>query len=334
MIDVHELTDRTALDQLLLTQPLSPFLQSWAWGEFQAGLGRRIWRLGAYDHDQLVGAALVIGHQLILGKSYLYCPRPLADSAAAWQSLATAIADLGRQENVMYVKIDPGLYHFPWTDISLPDSFVPGTTLQPRHTRLIDTGRPLDEMLAESHQKTRYNIRLAERHDVTVRWSTAEADLDIFLSLMQQTYARQEIRLHPISYYRREFAILAKHQMVELALAEFQKTTLVANMIIWHGQTATYLYGGSSDEHKEVMAPHLVQWRTIERAHDRGITTYDLWGVTPADKPDHRWQGVSRFKRGLAGRDIEFPHSVNSILQPQWYQTYRWAKRFRGGVDE
>ena len=46
------------------------FLQSWEWGEFQKSLGRKVWRLGDCEN----WAALVIRHDLPLGKNYLYCP--------------------------------------------------------------------------------------------------------------------------------------------------------------------------------------------------------------------------------------------------------------------
>ncbi len=335
MIAIRELTDQAALARLIADQPLNPFLQSWAWGEFQGGLGRKIWRLGAFDGNQLVGAALVIEHQLMLGKSYLYCPRgPLAQTPDVVRGLMDEIRELGKKNRAMFIKIDPGLYHFAWADVHVPESASLGTTLQPRHTYLIDTKENLDDVLAASHQKTRYNVRLAEKRGVTVRFSSTNDDLTTFLVLIHQTYQRQDIRPHPDSYYREQFTVLQQAGMMELVIAEYEHQPLVVNMVIWHGQTATYLHGASSDEHKDTMAPHLAQWRTIERCHERGITTYDLWGVTPPDQPDHHWQGISRFKRGFAGREIEFPRAVNIILQPQWYQTYRWAKRFRGGVDE
>lgn len=333
MVTVRELNDQAALEQLVSRQPLNPFLQAWAWGEFQSHLGRPMWRLGAYDGSRFVGAALVIEHQLILGRSYLYCPRgPLAESAEAWTALVERLRELGQREQVMYVKIDPNILMFDQPP--LPRWAVAGTTLQPRRTWIIDTARLPAEELAASHQKTRYNIRLAEKRGVTVRWSTEDRDRESFLELMAATYKRQEIRLHPLNYYRQEIAALKAAQMMEFGIAEYQGRALTANMVIWHGQTATYLHGGSSDEHKDMMAPHLLQWRTIERAHERGVKEYDLWGIAPADEPNHRWQGVSRFKRGFAGREIEFPASINIVIQPQWYQAYRLAKRFRGGVDE
>jgi lipid II:glycine glycyltransferase (peptidoglycan interpeptide bridge formation enzyme) len=217
--------------------------------------------------------------------------------------------------------------------VDVPKNFSVGTTLQPRVTQVLDLQPDLESVLAAMHQKTRYNIRLAEKKGVTVRWSTDDDDLDIFLQLITSTYTRQGIRLHPTAYYRAMWQHLKKVEMVELGIAEIAGRPLAANMVIWHDQTATYLHGGSSDQEKHLMAPYLLQWSTMQRAFTRGVTMYDFWGIAPNDNPTHQWAGVTRFKKGFGGRVVTFPPALNAILQPAWYQAYRLAKRMRGGVD-
>lgn len=336
MVTLRPLTDAAALTGLLQRQPLQPFLQSWAWGDFQHELGRSVFRIGAYDdRDQLVGALLAIRHEIILGKSYLYCPRgPLADTPEVLRALFQALRQLGEHEQAMYVKVDPGLYHFSDDILSLAEGYSIGTALQPQQTIVLDTKQSPVDMMAGMHPKTRYNIRLAQKKGVNVRWSTSDGDLADFLRLMHQTAARQGIRFHSDAYYRRLFSTMLKHQQVELVVGDFEGQVRAAHMIIWHGQTATYLHGGSDDAHKDAMVPYLLQWATIQKAHERGVTEYDLWGVAPDDIPNHKLAGVTRFKRGFSGRQIVFPSSMNAVLQPQWYQAYRLAKRIRGGVDE
>lgn len=334
MIVVRPLEDKQALADLISRQPLQPFLQSWTWGEFQHALGRPIWRLGAFEGDRLVGSALLIEHELLLGKAYLYCPRgPLADTPEALQALFAAVRELGKKAGVMYVKADPNLYHFPDDPKKYAEKYDPGTTLQPQQTLVLDTAQAPDDMLVEMHQKTRYNIRLAEKKQVAVRWGMTDADLNEFLRLMHQTSERQGIRLHDDRYYQKLFSTLRDAGLAELILGEYNGAVRAAHMIIWHGTTATYLHGGSDDSTKDAMVPYLLQWETIKRAHQRGMKEYDLWGVAPEDMPTHKWAGITRFKRGFGGRLVVFPGSLNSILQPQWYQAYRLAKRIRGGVD-
>ncbi len=334
MITVRPIADGQELAELINRQPLQPFLQSWAWGKFQHILGRSIWRLGAFDGQRLVGSALIIRHQLLLGKTYLYCPRgPVADTPEIARIMFTAIQDLGKKERAMYVKTDPGIFHFADDVAQLAAGYTIGTSLQPQQTVVIDTAQSPEDLLAAMHPKTRYNIRLAEKKNVLVRWGTLPQDLETFLQLMHQTAERQGIRLHLDQYYRQLFTSMVETGMAEIVLGEYNGTVRAAHMIIWHGQTATYLHGGSDDTAKEAMAPYLLQWETIKKAHQGSFKEYDLWGVAPDDEPSHKWAGITRFKRGFSGRQIVFPPSLNMILQPQWYQAYRLAKRMRGGVD-
>lgn len=331
---VRPLENRQALADLISRQPLQPFLQSWAWGEFQHALGRRVWRLACFEDEKIVGASLVIEHELVLGKTYLYCPRgPLADTPEALRALFVAIRELGKKEGAMYVKADPNLYYFNDDVTQLADTYTAGTTLQPQQTQVLNTAAGPDELLTSMHSKTRYNIRLAEKKEIRVRWSSSSDDLNEFLRLMRQTSERQGIRLHGGTYYQQLFSALQKEQMAQLVVGEYNGAVRAAHMIIWHGQTATYLHGGSDDSTKDAMVPYLLQWETIKKAHQQGMKDYDLWGVAPDDMPTHKWAGITRFKRGFGGRQIVFPSSLNVVLQPQWYQAYRLAKRIRGGVD-
>ncbi|MBI3572922.1 MAG: peptidoglycan bridge formation glycyltransferase FemA/FemB family protein [Candidatus Kerfeldbacteria bacterium] len=335
MLAIAPLTDQQALADFVHRQPLNPFLQSWAWGEFQGSVGRKIWRLGAMEGGHLVGAALAIEHEILLGRTYLYCPRgPLAERLDVWQALAEELRRVAAQAGAMYLKIDPGHYSFDFTERDFPKGFTPGTTLQPQQTMLIDVARLLPDILESFHSKTRYNIRLAEKKNLTIRWSTDDKDLSIFLELMAHTAKRQHIHLHRDSYYQKLFSTLRAVQMVELVIGEVGGQAEAAHMILWHGQTATYLHGGSRGAHKDMMAPYLLQWRTIERAHERDITKYDLWGIAPDDEPGHKWAGITRFKKGFQGQKIIFPPAANYILQPAWYYSYRLAKKLRGMLDE
>lgn len=332
MVDIRTLDDQASLQDLILRQPLQPFLQSWAWGEFQRALGRPIWRLGAFVGDELVGSALVIQHELLLGKTYVYCPRgPLALTEEAWTALTAAITDLGRQQKAMYVKVDPTI--LPFGSPLWEKSWTAGTALQPPKTVLINLGQSEEDLLAKMHSKTRYNIRLAERHEVHVSWSTDDAELEIFLTLLFRTYERQGIRAHSKGYYEKLFHTLRQAQMVSIVTARYQGQPLASNMIIWHGKTVTYLHGGSADDGKEHMAPHVLQWQTMLEAKHRGCLQYDLWGLSSTKVGRVDRGGVARFKQGFGGEELDFPEPKNLILDQSWYWAYRLAKRFRGFTD-
>lgn len=332
-INIRPLESAAHLSALLKEQPLQPFLQSWAWGDFQAAYGRKVFRLGAFQGPTLVGALLLIEHQLMLGKTYLYAPRgPIAKTSEMALALFRAAIEVGQKHGAMYVKIDPAIYDFS-LDLNAIPGYEQGTTLQEPETLVLSLQPGLEELLAVMHPKTRYNIRLAEKKGVTVRWSTNDEDYGQFLSLQKETADHQGIRLHPDHYYEVMFRTLRDAGMAELAVADLDGQALAINLILWHEQTAIFMHGGSTQAHKEVMAPYLLQWKSILRAKEKGFVDYDFRGIAPANVPDHKLAGVSRFKLGFGGRRVSYPSARNAILDRKWWQAYRLAKRIRGGVD-
>lgn len=330
---VHPITNQEQLDQFIRGTHMPPYLQSWAWGEFQAQYGRRVWRLGVSEGDDLVGAATVVAHQLVLGRTYLYLPHgPVTESTEAARLLIDAIQHIGKKEGAMYIKIDPpfGAGHAA----AVYEQLEPGSALQPRHTRIIHLEASADELLARMHPKTRYNIRLAEKRGVTIRWGSHQDDFTVFMRLQQATATRQKIRLHPEHYYRLMYQVLRDTGMVAFGMAEYQGEVIASNEIVSYGPVDIFAHGGSADKHKEVMAPYLLQWMTMLRAKERQATVYDLRGIAPSDREDHKLSGVTRFKMGFGGQTVVYPESRNIILDRPWWHMYRMAKRMRGGVDE
>lgn len=319
---------------LIDQQYLGSYLQSDAWAEFQKSYGRGVTRLGAYDGERLLGAVSIFQHELLMNKVYWYIPHgPITLDPLCYAKLLDAAVVASTSADVMYVKIDQPVQTFSSAPL-LPSSFVIGTALQPRYTQVLNPQVPDDQLLSEMHQKSRYNLRLAQKKGVTIRWSTDDKDFSSFMKLQHETSARHNIRPHPDRYFELMFSTLKKHGLVELGIAEYEGKIIAVNEIIWCGTTATYIHGASADSHKEVMAPYLLQWETLQRARQKHMKAYDLRGISPADQPDHKLAGVTRFKLGLGGATVVYPEAMNVILQPTWYWAYRLAKRARGGQGD
>ncbi|MCA9934214.1 MAG: peptidoglycan bridge formation glycyltransferase FemA/FemB family protein, partial [Anaerolineales bacterium] len=182
--------------------------------------------------------------------------------------------------------------------------------------------------------KTRYNIRLAERKEITVRQGTA-TDLPAFAQLMRLTGERDGFGVHATDYYKRAYEVFAPDD-VALLLAEFEGRPLSAVMVFKNGPRAAYLYGASSNEERNRMPNYAVQWAAIQWAKERGCTSYDLWGIPDAtpdeleaqfsERSDGLW-GVYRFKRGFGGDIRRTVGAVDRIYNPRTYKLYQWRRR-------
>ena len=108
------------------------------------------------------------------------------------------------------------------------------------------------------------------------------------------------------------------------------------------GQTRTYLFGGSSSEHKNVMAPYLLHFQALRDAQSQGLKFYDFWGIETAggDSP-----GFARFKLGFAPRSssesaipqlgsafasgqVEYGGAYDLVLRRFWYKAYSLLRMF------
>jgi lipid II:glycine glycyltransferase (peptidoglycan interpeptide bridge formation enzyme) len=182
-------------------------------------------------------------------------------------------------------------------------------TIQPRSTILVDLTPSEDDILMAMKSKTRYNIRLAGRKDVTVRVGSVD-DAGIFYDLMVETGERDEFGVHSEAYYRRALELFGPHDQVALFLAEYEGEPLAGLLAFAVGKKAWYIAGASSNRHRNRMPAYAIQWAAIRWAKALGCETYDLWGIPDAgeeqleeqfaDRSDGLW-GVYRFKRGFGG---------------------------------
>ncbi len=314
--------------------PSGSFLQSWQWGEMQGKLGVPYWRLTEEGEQGITGAALVVARQMPMGRKWLYVPRgPISkasetskssEARAGFTGLADQLLSLAEQQGAVFIRIEPA-------EIPTSDGWRKAANdVQPRHTLVLDLTKGEEELLSEMHQKTRYNIRLAEKRGVRIRFSSDPADLDHFLRLSKDVHSRSAFSYHPDHYYRAMSEALSPTQNFEIALAEYEGQALAAHILVSFGDTVTYVHGASSSSQRELMAPHLLQWESIKRAKSAGYRTYDFFGVKPPEADEkHSWSGITRFKEGFGGQRITYPGAYDYVLDPVWYWTYSTSRKLR-----
>lgn len=314
------------------------FLQSEEWLRLQEATGRSTVRFKDGDF----GANGIV-HRLPLVGKYLYVPRGpvqnnLQSSIFNFQKNIKTLVGAAREKGVKWVRVEPETEEM-LEEIKKSVSYQVVRAphdMQPREVFKIDITLPEDALLANMKPKTRYNIRLAEKHGVRVFETREEKYITAFLDLITATSGRKGITAHPRHYYEKFFAVLPE-EMCRLFVAEYEGPTstrenssstrggqvLAANMMIFFGDTATYLHGGSGDEHRDVMAPYLLQWEQIRAARARGYRLYDFGGVK-TEAPDSSWAGITKFKRGFspATTPTSYSGTYDIILDSPGYLLY------------
>jgi lipid II:glycine glycyltransferase (peptidoglycan interpeptide bridge formation enzyme) len=177
-------------------------------------------------------------------------------------------------------------------------------------------------------QKTRYNIRLAEKKGVTVRTGTL-ADLPMLYSMYAETSVRDDFVIRDEGYYQTVWETFMSQNgrkpftpFAEPLIAEVEGEAVAAIFVFYFGKRAYYIHGMSSHAHREKMPTYLLQWEAIKRAKQYGRKVYDLWGAPDEfNESDSLW-GVFRFKEGLGGQVVRTLGAWDYAPNSLWYRMY------------
>lgn len=287
----------------------SQFTQSSRWAQFQKEQGHKIIILGDENKEKLY---LLIRHNLPLGFSYWYLPRApffenTQESTIFFNDLHDAIKEI--DPKALFIRLEPVS---PFESNKLR----PTISVQPNRTLLLSLVGPEEKILGGMHQKTRYNIRLAQKKKLILKKGPELTEA--FLDLLEETRQRDGFRVHGRKYYQ----AMIKSNTVELVTVWHDNKILAGSLLAYFGDTVTYVHGASSSEKRDLMAPYFLHWQSILEACSAGFRYYDWHGID-----EKKWPGVTRFKLGFGGEIIDYPGTFDLPLAPLAYAGYTVFRR-------
>ena len=322
-------------DNWALARKPVEFLQSWDWGEFQQETGKDVLRLQMVENGQVVWQGQGFEHRLGLGMKYLYVPRM---EHGTWNM--EHVFDLLKEGDFAFVRIEHGTGYHPsaWLRTGLsPISYLsfPTKNRQPQNTLILNINKTETELLSTMHEKTRYNIRLAEKKGVVIK---SEKDAEVFWQLNLATTERDKFKSHEKEYYKK----MLENDFCYQLTAYYQNQPIAAILLVVFGGIITYLHGVSGNEHRNLMAPYLLQWEGIKLGKNLGCQYYDFGGIAPDAKlgattcfnnfcwqADHPWTGITRFKSGFGGEWRGYQAAFDVVLSGWRYWVYRTFKNIK-----
>ncbi len=313
-------------ESFVANSPYGSFYQSVKWVNVKNNWDHEI--IVSRDNNNKIIGGLLILIQKIPGfkTSFLYSPRgPVCDlhNKEILADLMSEIKVLAKQRNAHLFKMDPNILisdeDFINTVKKLGFSHFTGgnnfETIQSRFNyRLYINNRSADELFANFHSKTRYNIRVAQKHNVEIKICGKEY-LDDFIKIMKTTGQRDGFNVRPKSYFARMLDSLGDNVRLYMAFYE-NKPIAGAITTNYAGQTC-YVYGASDNNHRNVMPNYLIQWEMIKWAVETDCYVYDFQGVSGdiSDKSNHLY-GLYRFKKGFNGQLDELAGEFNLTFKP------------------
>ena len=290
-------------------------LQSYEWGEARKKTGVDIVRLTS-DTDVFTMTLHPIPYT-----SYKigYIPRSVMPTT----DILTFLQEWGSKNSLIFIKFEP--YVEKSTNYKLPatSSLTPSThPLFPAWTQILDLIPAEEELLKNMKQKTRYNIRLAEKKGVVVKEMSTDEGFEIFSELYFATCARQKYHGHTPEYHKIVWNAL-KGNIAKILIAYYENEPLAAYELFLFKDRWYYPYGGSADKHRNLMAANLLMWEAIRLGKRLGAKTFDMWGsLPPHSEANGGWAGFTRFKEGYGTRYVEFVGSYDLVILPIQYRVY------------
>ncbi len=355
-MQIHTITidDRDTWNSTLALMPYAHVLQTWEWGEFKTTTtGWRPHRIAFMHKAQAVGMAQILTRQKGPLR-IMYVPKgPALDytDTSLRQTIIEELKRYARERGAIFIKIDPdvvigvgvpGAPNGPvelgepaetaafddplgqqiareWSEAGLVCS---REQVQFRNSIVVDLRRSEDDLLAAMKQKTRYNVRLGPRRDLTVRFGTVD-DLEVLYRLYAETARRDGFVIRPFSYYRQAWGDFMRAGLAQPILAEYRGRPVAHVIIFGFARRAWYFYGASSDEERHRMPAYLLQWEAMRWAKSQGMAVYDFWGAPDnfEDQTDPL-AGVFHFKQGFGGTVVRRIGAWDYPANPQLYGLY------------
>ena len=327
--------------------PNAHVLQSWEWGHAKSRYG---WVAEHLKWDEKVektqAMALVLQRKAgifpLLGNLAVdYVPRgPILDWANP--ELVSKVLDeleiRAKKKGVIFIKMDPEVIlgeGIPGSDSD--DTNQLGETIknellrrgwkfsssqvQYRNTVWLDLSGSEDDWLSRMKPKTRYNIRLAEKKGINIRQGNPN-DMHLLYKMYAETSIRDGFTIRNENYYQDLWTLFIEKNLAQVLLAEFEGIPIAGLVLFTFGQRAWYLFGMSTEKHRDLMPNYLLQWEAMRAAKKAGCLTYDLWGAPDDFSPSDSMWGVYRFKEGLGGKVIRTIGAWDFTARPGLYKMY------------
>lgn len=335
---IIEAKDKARYNKFIASHPKGHFLQLWEWGQVKNLTGWKPIALALEKDGEICAAMLILKRSLpvpLLNRCIFYAPRgPVADADNRQEHclLFEFARQIARREGAIFLKIDP--------DVAVPNQAYAEILkacgfrhreaglnfegVQPNYVMRLDLNPESEQLLANMHQKWRYNIKLAARKGVTITQNQEQDDLKVFYTILEETAERDHFLIRGYEYFESIWEHMIKNGYARLFLAYYKDEVVAGTLAFILGDKAWYLYGASSNRHRNVMPNYLLQWEMISWAKAQGCKLYDFRGVSGDMDENNPLYGLYRFKKGFNGVLTEFIGEWDCVYQSAWY--WLWTR--------
>jgi lipid II:glycine glycyltransferase (peptidoglycan interpeptide bridge formation enzyme) len=324
-------SDEWSQYELLTQHPL----QSKAWGDFRESTGLETVQLVGFNDRKMQSQIQLTLHPIPGFNTKIgYCPKGIFPDVIQLNTLR----ELGEQLGLLFIKLEPDTSSPPFgqDEIGGFQKFLEengcqlGRAMFTPYSFIIDLRQTEEELLAKMKPKTRYNIRIAQKHEVQVIEDSTDEGFQDYLSLLKVTTKRQKFYAHDEEYQLKMWKMMQGAGIAKVLKATYQGKVIACYILFLYKNKLYYPYGASSRENNEVMGSNLLMWEAMKYGKANGCEWFDMWGALgPDPDPKDPWYGFHKFKEGYGGDLVSFVGSYDLVIDPQRYKLFRLVDSWR-----
>ena len=330
-MEIKPISTEIAWNELLALQPPTSFLQSWEWGDFQHTVTHSPIRLAVYEQEKPLLYAQIMNMRTKRG-NFLFIPHgpvvfPQVNQTEILRYFYSEITKLAKKHSCHFIRISPPLVdtaenHALYASLSFRDAPI---YLHAETMWELDITPPEDQLLAAMRKTTRYSIRKAEKEGATIEIKNNQAGLDIFYALYEQTVNREQFSPYSKKYITHEWEAFARTGNAVILVGKEKDAGYTAAALMICTKQGMYYHQGAS-LHSKIPTAYLLQWEAMKEAKRRGCTLYNFWGIYRPGRTPKAWQGLTLFKQGFGGKQIDYIPTQDLPLSPFYRLTYLYEK--------
>ena len=335
IIAIIDAGNRELWDKFVTSHPEANFLQSWDFYEFHENRGNKITRrIAVNENGDIIGAYAGVVEEAKRGRYLAIAGGPILDwtNKPLVDKIFDDIKAEGKRLKCVFVRLRPQL---ELSEKSLKLMKTHGFKKAPmylsvEYAGILDISKSIDEIIAGASQGFRRKLRKAEKNGIEIDLSQDPKIIEEYYPLELKHAKRQGYVPFSKSFLEKQFKAFFDHgNEACMYIAKKDGEILAMNFIIFYGNEASYHYGVSSDLGTKYSAAPLMHVEAMKAARMLGCKRYNLWGIVGKDETNHRFYGVSEFKRSFGCEELKYTPAHDYVINPVKYQLTKLVETAR-----
>ena len=321
----YNLVEARNWNSIIGAQEYSPFFQSLEWGDVEKDNGKTVERYGIFSGKELVGVMQIFEIEARRGHFLHVRHGPVIKKWAKnyIHDVSVFLKKRALEKSASFIRISPLVFEdskILKDFLSEGYRFSPVYNLDAENRWILPLSQNEDDLLKSMRKTTRYLIKKGEKDGITVLSSNDKKAFDKFDKIYMQTALKKGFIPHGL--VRQEYEHFSKKDNARLYLAQRGTRVLAGALIVYSQKSAIYRHGATSEEGRKTPASYLVQWSAIKDAKKRGLKYYDFWGIAKDENKKNPWYGLSSFKKGFGGAQVDYIHSLDLPVSWKYWITF------------